>query len=61
MKETCNIQVIIMVMAMMMASTISTKAMMTVNFTVRITIPFLDTDSAGKLVTIYNITICDCP
>lgn len=57
-------QVIIMMMVMMMTCTISTRAMMTISFTVKITILFLNTDSAGRLVAnfaIHNITICDCP
>lgn len=47
-----------------MTSAVSTKAMMTIIFTVKITIMFLNTDSAGKLVTnfaIHNLTICNCP
>lgn len=64
MKETCNIQVIIMMMVRMMTSAMNTKAMMTIIFIVKITILFLNTNSAGKLVTsfaIYNLTVCDCP
>lgn len=64
MKETCNIQVIGMMMVVMMISTINTKVMMTINFTVTITILFLNTDNAGKLVAnvvMNNIIMCICP
>lgn len=62
MKQTCNIQVIIM-MVMMMTSAINTKATMT-NFTAKITILFLNTNNAGKLLANFAvciITTCDCP
>lgn len=51
-------------MVVVMISTINTKVMMTINFTVTITILFLNTDNAGKLVAnvvMNNITMCICP